>query len=144
MIVKKNWAPIEVENLLISILEKIHTIGPTSADDFETLSYIKKFHSTIFEKHESKLMYLLGLFYKTDKPKNMIECVYSILHESIKEHVGHDFTPVQAKTFLGIQSNHVYTFSAPTSTGKSYLFRKIVQNEERDVVIVLQIGRAHV
>lgn len=137
MIVKKNRAPIEVENLLISILEKIHTIGPTSADDFETLSYIKKFHSTIFEKHESKLMYLLGLFYKTDKPKNMIECVYSILHESIKEHVGHDFTPVQAKTFLGIQSNHVYTFSAPTSTGKSYLFRKIVQNEERDVVIVL-------
>lgn len=137
MIIKKNESSETLESVIIEILDRIHTHGPNCACDFETLSFIKKFYNDIFSKYERKIMHLTGLFYKASPPKSLMEAVYNMIHSSIKDVTGHSFTPVQAKTYQGIRNNKFYTFSAPTSTGKSYLFRKIVQEEQRDVVIIL-------
>ena len=108
------------------ILNRIHSNGPISAHDFETLSYIKKYQPEIFEKYEARLISLMGLFYKTVKPNTALEQVYSIFAESIEESIGKKFTPVQADAYHKIKELVYFSFSAPTSAGKSVLFRELI------------------
>lgn len=126
-----------VEQILIDIINKIHIDGPIDALDFEALSYIKEFYNEILEKYEKKLLFAMGLFYKTKKPDSILEEVYSIYEDIIQEETGRNFTPVQAHAFLNIQEKIYFSFSAPTSAGKSYLFREIIQNVDYDIVIVV-------
>lgn len=126
-----------VEAIFIDILNRIHLSGPNKADDFETLSYIKKFHEQLFSKYEKKLLYLIGLFYKVGEPASLIEKVYSIYSESIVEETGRVFTPPQADAYKKIQQKLFFSFSAPTSAGKSYLFRDLIRQAEKDIVIVV-------
>ncbi len=44
----------------------------------EKLSYIKRFHPLIFQKYESRLMFIMGLFYKTTGPNSFLEKIYYI------------------------------------------------------------------
>ena len=52
-----------------------------------------------------------------------------------KQILGGYYTPVQVNIFDGIESNKCFSFSAPTSTGKSYVFRKIIIGSNKDIVI---------
>lgn len=128
---------VEIEEILQEVLGSLHTNGPIDSHDFEKLSYIKKFHPRIFSNYEGKLMYLIGLFYKTSNPKNLIEEVYSIFADSIEKNTGHRFTPIQASAYRKITDKRYFSFSAPTSAGKSYLFRELILNNETDIIIVV-------
>jgi len=77
------------------------------------------------------------LFYKSEAPKSLIEEVYSIFADSITEETGRTFTPVQADAYDNILNRTYFSFSAPTSAGKSYLFREIIQETEGDIIIVV-------
>lgn len=121
-------------NLLVG---KIHRKGPVDIRDFEVLSYFKKFQPDIFNDYEKKLMSFIGLFYKTSAPASFIEEVYSIIAKTIKEQLGVTFTPVQADAYNRIVGNRYFSFSAPTSAGKSYLFREIIKRSDGDIVIVV-------
>ncbi|ELM3616112.1 DEAD/DEAH box helicase [Aeromonas sobria] len=46
-------------------------------------------------------------------------------------------TPIQASAYRFIKGQQYFSFSAPTSTGKSFLFRKLILECEHDVVIVV-------
>jgi superfamily II DNA/RNA helicase len=126
-----------VEETLISILKNIHKNGPIKNDELEALAYIKKFHSNIFQKHESKIIYLLGLFYKTAQPSNLLEQIYHDFADSIQDVYRIRLTPIQASIYKNIKEKRFYSFSSPTSSGKSYLFRELIQKETNDIVIVV-------
>lgn len=128
---------IDIEDVLQDLLNNLHKEGPINTHDFEKLSYIKKFHPEIFSKYEGKLMHIIGLFYKTSKPQSIIEEVYSIYADSIEKNTGHRFTPIQASAYRKISDNRYFSFSAPTSSGKSYLFRELILNTENDIIIVV-------
>ncbi|ENM5732135.1 DEAD/DEAH box helicase [Vibrio mimicus] len=128
---------INIDNVLGECLYEIHSKGPQSALVFEKLAYVKKFHHEKFNKYENKLISAIGLFYKIENPKSIFEEFYSIYSESIKDEVGHSFTATQASAFRGIKNNRYFSFSAPTSSGKSYLFREIIKSTNKDILIVV-------
>ncbi len=126
-----------VEEILVGIINDIHIHGPINASSFEVLAYIKRFHNQILKIHEKKLLFSMGLFYKTKEPSSILGEVYSIYEDIIKDETGRNFTPVQAHAYLNIKEKTYFSFSAPTSAGKSYLFREIIQTTNSDIVIVV-------
>lgn len=128
---------LEASQILQKIFNKIHTQGPCNAEDLETLSYIKKHNSDVFSSYEQTLLYLLGLFYKVGDPKSLLEATYKIYSDEIVESTNHTFTPVQASAYHNIQNNRVFSFSAPTSIGKSHLFRELLKEYTGDIVIIV-------
>lgn len=125
------------ELILSGLFNTLHSNWPVKQEDLETLSYIKQFYPTIFSQNEKRLMYLLGLFYKIDEPEDILSFSYSIFSKSILEETGQSFTPVQASIRNKILENKYFSFSAPTSAGKSFLFRELIKNQEGDIVIVV-------
>lgn len=126
-----------IKETLVSILNDIHKNGPINSEHFETLALIKKHYPNIFSQFEKKLMYLLGLFYKISEPQSLTEELYKIYADLIKENYRENFTPVQASAYSKIKTNRVFSFSAPTSIGKSYLFRHLIKNYTDDIVIIV-------
>jgi superfamily II DNA/RNA helicase len=126
-----------VENYLIKILDRVHSDGPILQKDFESLSYIKKFRIELFSKYEKKLIYLIGLFYKTSEPESILEEVYKIYSDSIFEESGIRFTPIQADAYKSINEKVYFSFSAPTSAGKSFLFKELIKDAKGDIIIVV-------
>ena len=47
------------------------------------------------------------------------------------------YTPVQANIVHNISNNKCFSFSAPTSTGKSYVFLNLIKESQHDVVIIV-------
>lgn len=137
MIVKRNEDISQLREQMENILAEIHKNGPVSACHLETLACIKKFYPNIFKDYEHQLMYIMGLFYKTTEPETVFELSYQIYRNAIKESTNFDFTPVQASEIKEIRKNKIFSFSAPTSSGKSFLFRSLLSSVEDDVVIVL-------
>ena len=123
--------------LLAQVLCRVHTEGPVELEDLETLTLLKIYHSEVFSVEESKLMYLLGLFYKTTEPNDILSFSYSIFRESIFDEAGHVLSPVQASMRNHILNNRYFSFSAPTSAGKSYLLRELIRDVDGDMVIVV-------
>lgn len=126
-----------VEQELLKIIDNFHKKGPTNPYLLEKLSYIKIFHPSIFNKYESQLMYVMGLFYKTTKPLSFLEEVYSIYSNAIKDYTGKNYTPMQADAYKNIRDKLYFSFSAPTSSGKSFLFRDLIKDTDGDIVIVV-------
>lgn len=129
--------PEKIENDLQQILLDLHEHGPINQENLEKLALYKYFASDIFKKYESDLMYLLGLFYKTEKSDSLLSFAYSLFKDEIYKQTNNYFTPVQNSIYSEIENNINYSFSAPTSTGKSFLFRELLKKYKNDVVIVV-------
>ncbi|MDO7786998.1 DEAD/DEAH box helicase [Desulforamulus aquiferis] len=127
----------KIVNQLTNILSKMHNNGPINVSDLEKLAYIKKYHNDVFMKYETKLLYIMGLFYKVKQPNSILEEVYSLFADSIEEETGNRFTPVQADAYKHIYEKKFFSFSAPTSAGKSFLFRLLINKTFGDIVIVV-------
>ena len=119
------------------ICTKLHTMGPIDENDLETLAYLKSYNPELFAEYESTLMYEMGLFYKTEEPKNFVELLYKVQADNIKEKSKHDFTPIQSDAYTKINNYNNYSFSAPTSTGKSYLFQQLICETNGDTIVVV-------
>ena len=124
-------------DLLKDIFSNIHDNGPVNQSHLETLALMKFSNPQNFHLYESKLLYMMGLFYKTTEPQSFVELVYRIHAESIQQATGHAFTPIQADAYKAIQKFNNFSFSAPTSTGKSYVFHEIIKDVRGDVIIVV-------
>src|SRR5690606_22879828 len=124
-------------NLVTQILNEFHVAGPIDANHLETLAYIKKFTPDQFHYFENKLMFLMGLFYKASVPLTFFDQVYSDYAHAIFEQTGRHFTPVQADAYNSIQKFNNFSFSAPTSAGKSYLYQELIKDIEGDMIIVV-------
>jgi len=125
------------EKILHEIINRLHFDGPISQEDLEALAYLKYFHAEVFNKEEEILMYLLGLFYKIKEPEDIVTFSYSIFSQAIFEETGKNFTPVQSSIRRKILANKYYSFSAPTSAGKSFIFRELIDDQTGDILIVV-------
>ena len=131
------YGEVSIEKELQSAIESIHINGPVKLEDLETLSLIKDTHPEIFDEYESQVVSVLGLFYKIDKPKSVLGMAYEVFSEAIKSEIGKKMTPVQADAFNSIKENDIFSFSAPTSAGKSHLFRELIASDKGDIVIIV-------
>lgn len=125
------------KDLLKPILNDFHCEGPVNPNHLETLALMKSSNPDAFHPFENNLMHIMGLFYKTTEPQTFIELVYHIYGESIKDDTGRTFTPMQADVYKSMQGVSNFSFSAPTSTGKSYVFQELIRDTEGDVIIVV-------
>lgn len=135
--IKRVIKPYEVNVELDRIIESMHKNGPIDAVDLEKLSYIKKVYPTLFKEYESKILYFMGLFYKPLKANSLIEVFYRSYAQYIKSKTHKKYTPVQANAYKNIDTKTYFSFSAPTSTGKSYLFMDLIKNRTDDIVIIV-------
>lgn len=124
-------------SLVTHILNEFHVAGPINSDHLETLAYIKKFSPDQFQYFEKKLMFLMGLFYKTTEPQTFFDQIYSDYANAIFEQTGRYFTPVQADAYNSIRKFDNFSFSAPTSAGKSYLYQELIKDLGGDIIIVV-------
>ena len=129
----------EVETLLQATIDNIFVNGPISISDMETLSYIQCYHKDLFERYKQSVLLASGLFYKPSnaEPKNLKEIVLQDYKDAICARLDGVYTPMQADLLQSIGKNNITSFSAPTSTGKSYVFRHLIESSEHDVVIVV-------
>lgn len=117
------------EDMLGRTLSKIYKIGPVKSTDYEILSYISIFHPDLIEQHIDDINLYLGLFYKEIiTPKSLQGCIQKMFLECIAEHFGKAYTPVQTSILNNSEEKRIFSFSAPTSTGKSHVLFSIIEN----------------
>lgn len=126
------------EVMLGKTLAKIYKLGPVDATDYEILSYISIFHPYLIELHIDDIILYMGLFFKSiNNPESLQGCVQKMFLECIAEHYGEKYTPVQTSILNNSEVHKIFSFSAPTSTGKSHVLFSIIEKSEHDVVVVV-------
>ena len=118
-------------------LDHLFKDGPVNTVTLEILSYIKLFQPEHFVKIENDVIEIMGLFFKQPEPQSLKSVVFDIYSDAIKEKWGNDYTPAQADILNQIASKEKFSFSAPTSTGKSYVFRHIIKNTQNDIAVIV-------
>ena len=127
----------DTNDIFSFVLGNLFKNGPVSTTDMEILSYLKLYNSEEFETHQDKVLNYMGVFYKDVQPKTLKEIVFRQYRKYISDTYEYTYTPVQANIIKGIRSNKCFSFSAPTSTGKSFVFMNLIQKSTNDVVIVV-------
>jgi len=111
--------------------------GPISTTILEILSYLNLFAPEYFSSIADDLLSMMGVFYKKPQPKTLQSKLFELYGDYIRQTYKNDYTPVQADIIKHIQSSQNFSFSAPTSTGKSYVFRHLIKSSKRDVAIIV-------
>ncbi len=117
--------------------ETLFKDGPISNTTLEILSYLNLFTPDYFASVADELLSLMGVYYKRPQSKSLTSKLFELYGEYIRQTYNQDYTPVQANIISQIKNNHNFSFSAPTSTGKSYVFRHLIKQSQRDVAIIV-------
>lgn len=125
------------EIILRTILDNIQKKGASSEEELEFLAHTKTRYPSEFARYEAKLLCSMGLFYKNIEISNIYVLFCKVFSDKLKEQFGATLTPIQANIYDGIERSRVYSFSGPTSMGKSHTLIELVKQEVNDVVIVL-------
>lgn len=125
------------EGYLDRLVNRIYCSGANDLSLLEEITHFKLAHPETFQKYEASLLNYMGLFYKKTTINTIKDLVLKSYAEVLKEEYGTVLTPIQANILSGIQQNNVFSFSAPTSAGKSFILREVIKKASRHVVIVL-------
>ncbi|MCH5340739.1 MAG: DEAD/DEAH box helicase [Acetatifactor sp.] len=136
-LIKKIMAGEEIEQILEYVVANIYQNGPENPTDLEILCYLSMYQSEIFGKWQNRILKYMGLSYKKINTEFLPEVVFGMYAKHIEDTYKHAYTPVQASIVNSIDNNSCFSFSAPTSTGKSYVFMNIIRNATQDVVIIV-------
>ena len=128
-----------LESILNMTLERIYSEGPVHVTDMEILSYFAIYRKEFLENSIDKLLLYMGMYYKVKgvQPRTLKELVQTEYRDTIQELSGQYYTPVQFNIADGIRTKKCFSFSAPTSTGKSHVFRDLILSSNKDIVIVV-------
>lgn len=127
----------DLDEIYSFVLESLYKNGPVGTTDMEILSYLALYQPESFTSYENKVLNYMSVFYKSTENETLKDVVFSQYKSYIAEEFGTSYTPVQADIVKGIATHNCFSFSAPTSTGKSYLFLNKIQESQRDVVVVV-------
>ena len=127
----------ECELLLKESVADLFKNGAINIEQLELLTAIKINQPLIFSKYENQILVKMGLFFKPLEIETFEDQIFKILWDYIIEHYNGDFTPTQIDIIEKIENNKVYSFSSPTSTGKSYIFRYLISFFKTDIVIIV-------
>lgn len=127
-----------LEEIMEYVRRHIFINGPISTLDMEILSYLKYYQGEFFSKYEGDILERMGIFYKENEINSLEGLIMSNYKKVIADRYKKFYTPVQTNIISNIFLNKNFSFSAPTSTGKSYVFREIIEDEKmKDVVIIV-------
>lgn len=127
----------DLDQIINYVKDEIYKNGPNNAVILEIVSYFKLFQPKYFEKFEQDIIETMGLFFKHPKVESLVGSVFEIYHQHLKDEFGDDYTPMQADILKKIKNLQYFSFSAPTSTGKSFVFRNLILSCSNDVVVIV-------
>lgn len=127
----------DLDQIATFVKQKIFQDGPIDTVVLEILSYLKLFQNDYFSQFENEIIETMGLFFKNPRPTSLRSIVFEMYKQQIEEKFGENYTPLQANILKLIQEKQYFSFSAPTSTGKSYVFRNLIRSCSNDVVVIV-------
>lgn len=127
----------DLDQILAYAKEQLYRNGPIDTVVLEILSYLKLFQNSYFAQYESEIVETMGLFYKDPHPETLQGAIFDMYRQYIKATFGEDYTPLQANILKHIQEKQYFSFSAPTSTGKSFVFRNLIKASTKDVAVIV-------
>ena len=126
-----------IEEIFGQVLSSLFKKGPISTTDMEILSYLKLYQPNEFETHKNSILNSMGVFYKNTPKETLKDVIFGQYKKYIKDTYNAEYTPIQASVIKGINTNKCFSFSAPTSTGKSFVFMNKIQECKNDVIVVV-------
>ena len=126
----------DIQQIIQYVLHDIYLNGPVNITSMEILCYLTIYQSEAFELYKNRILKYMGVYYKKIKTDCFQELVFGMYEKHIEEMYNNKYTPVQANIVRKIEENKCFSFSAPTSTGKSFVFRHLVKNAQNDIVII--------
>ena len=136
-VIKKIIEGQDVSHIIEYVIRNIYKSGPQEITDMEILCYLSVYQKETFERYQNRILKYMGLCYKNVATESLPEVIFGMYSKHIKDNYNYAYTPVQASIVDGIEGNKCFSFSAPTSTGKSYVFRNIIMESQKDIVIVV-------
>lgn len=127
----------DIDQILNYVLRHLYMEGPTSTTVMEFLSYLCLYQPEEFSIHENNILKFMALFYKDIPTTDLQTAIFGMYQKEISQRYNYKYTPVQANIVYEIENNQCFSFSAPTSTGKSFVFIRLIIKSRRDVVIVV-------
>jgi len=128
---------VDVEPLCLNVVENLFKQGPVSITDLEILCYVSLYQPSIFSIYQNSIINYMALYYKESTRDTLKEVVFGQHRKYLIETFNQSYTPVQANIVKGIDRNKCFSFSAPTSTGKSFVFLNLISQSQKDVVVVV-------
>lgn len=141
-VIKKIIKGENLQEIIEQVRKNIYINGPISISDMEILSYFKYYQQEFFSKYEGDILERMGIFYKENDVNSLEGLIMSNYKKVIAEKYEKFYTPVQTNLINNIILNKNFSFSAPTSTGKSYVFREIIEDENKKDVVIIVPSRA--
>lgn len=132
----------DIEDIIEYVKNRIYINGPIDTTDMEILSYLKMYHPKKFAKYEGDILERMGVFYKKNKINSLEGLIMSNYKECIYEQYNKYYTPMQTDLINSIILNKNFSFSAPTSTGKSFVFRDLLNNDNEKNIAIIVPSRA--
>jgi len=126
-----------IDEIIQYVKNRLFLNGPISISDLEILSYLSLYHPEKFSFHLNSILNYMSVFYKQTEQFSLKDLVFIEYKKHILDKFKQTYTPVQADIIKGINSYKCFSFSAPTSTGKSFVFMKQIQDSVNDVVVVV-------
>jgi len=136
-LIKKILNKEQIDEIFDLVIDNLFKNGPISVSDMEILSYLMLYHSEKFDEHKNTILNFMGVFYKETQSHTLKEEIFSQYRKYLLDTYSNYYTPVQANIASNIDINQCFSFSAPTSTGKSFLFMNKIIETRNDVVIVV-------
>lgn len=127
----------DISKIIQYVIHDIYENGPIDGTSMEILCYLSIYQPQEFEKWKNRILKYMGVYYKKIKTDYFPEIVFGMYEKHIEEVFNNSYTPVQANMVSEIEENKCFSFSAPTSTGKSYVFRHLIRNSKNDIVVVV-------
>lgn len=127
----------QVSEIFDYVISNIYKKGPVDGTDMEILSYLALYHPNEFEIYKDKILNYMGVFYKDVKRSSLNEIIFGQYKKYIRDTYNEYYTPVQADIVKNISKANCFSFSAPTSTGKSFVFRNLIERGNNDAVVVV-------
>ncbi|SHO48935.1 DEAD/DEAH box helicase [Anaerocolumna xylanovorans] len=127
----------DIDKIFRKVLNNLYIIGPVSITDMEILLYLNIYAPEEFVNYKNEILKYMGVNYKEIPVETLTDSIFGMYKKYVSEQYNYTYTPVQVSIVKGISNNQCFSFSAPTSTGKSYVFRNIIENSELDVVVIV-------
>lgn len=126
-----------IEQIIEWCYKELYKKGAIDDSILQALSMLKFYYPETFKFYEEDILFSMGLFYKNYNELSTKSLPFELYKQYIKEKTDKNYTPIQSNILECIMNNKNFSFSAPTSTGKSYVLQDIIINSAKDVVIIV-------
>jgi ATP-dependent RNA helicase DOB1 len=119
------------------VQNNLYKKGPVSVTDLELISYLALYQPEDFAHHQDAILNYMAVFYKDVARNSLKDVIFGQYKRFIQDTYQYQFTPVQADIVKAMGKNDCFSFSAPTSTGKSFVFINKLKECKGDAVVIV-------